>query len=134
MAIERIDPRFLDSVWPSVSTHLQRAIDLDPSYTTIDQLKLTIRRGAAHLLVWTTAETLHGAVVVEFIDHPQKRVAHLMAMGGKSIVCREVLEALAEWCRNNGAVAIEGWCDEPHARLYHHVGFAECARVMRLEL
>lgn len=135
MSLALVDPRFIDSIWPEVAGMLQSAVDADKSYMTLDQLQLLIRRQALSMLIWREADgCVTGVATVEFINHPLKRVAFFQQLAGRAVVRRDVLGHLAAWCKDNGAVAIEGWGRESIMRLYRRLGFTECARVVRLEL
>ena len=86
MPLYQIDPRHLPDVWPVAAPLLQKAIDLDPTVVTIEQVEYSIRTGRTFLLVWDQPdEGITGAATVEFIDYPRERIAHVNLMGGKEI-------------------------------------------------
>ena len=113
---------------------LQSAVDTDTTYSTVDQLQLMVRKRVVNLLTWEDGDRITGVAIVEFIDHPLKRVAFFIELAGRAVVRKDVLVELAAWCKSNGASAIEGWGREGIMRLYRRLGFTEVARVVRLEL
>jgi hypothetical protein len=51
MPLYHIQPKDLPQVWDIVAPMLQRAIDIDPSVVTIEQVEYSVRTGKNFLLV-----------------------------------------------------------------------------------
>jgi hypothetical protein len=135
MPLYHIQPRELPQVWPIAAPMLQKAIDLDPSAVTIEQVEFSVRTGAVHLLVWDEPdEGLTGAVTVEFIDYPRARVAHVNLMGGKGIVRDYVFDEAKEFMRLNGAKKAQCWARGSLVEMYKKMGMENTHQVMRIEL
>lgn len=113
---------------------LQRALDVESSYMNISQLQLLIRQERYDLLVWHDGLDISGAATVEFIDHPLRRVANCLHLGGRGIACREFLDALIVWCKSFGAVAIQGGAIESRMRLYRRFGFKPTMYLLELNI
>jgi hypothetical protein len=114
---------------------LQKAIDIDPSAVTIEQVEYAVRTGQSHLLVWEEpGEGLTGAVTVEFIDYPRARVAHVNLMGGKGIVRDHVFAEAMNWMRLHGATKAQCWCKDNLVPMYEKMGMTNTHKVMRIEL
>ena len=135
MPLYHISPRELPQVWSVAAPLLQKAIDLDPSEVTIEQVEYSVRTGAVHLLVWEEPEKgITGAVTVEFIDYPRKRVAHVNLMGGKGVVRDHVFEAAQNWMRSYGATVAQCWCQDNLVPMYEKMGMKTTHKVMRIDL
>jgi hypothetical protein len=135
MPLHHVAPNILPSVWPLAAPLLQKAIDLDPSAITIEQVEYGIRTGTYHLLVWEEPEEgITGAVTVSFQDLPMHRIAHAHLMGGKSIVRTHVFEAAMQWMRLNGATKAQCWCQDNLVPMYEKMGMTNTHKVMRIEL
>ena len=135
MPLYHIDPRELPRVWPLVAPMLQKAIDLDPAATTIEQVEYSVRTGKMHLLAWEEPEAgITGAATVEFIDYPRERIAHVNMMGGKSIVREHVFEEAKRWMRLNGATKAQCWARGSLVQMYEKMGLETTHQVMRIGL
>lgn len=135
MPLHYIPPRQLPQVWPIAAPLLQKAIDLDPSEVTIEQVEYAIRTGKSQLLVWDEPEEgITGAVMVDFIDYPRARVAHVNLMGGKGIVRPHVFEEAKNWMRANGATKAQCWAKGTLVQMYEKMGMENTHQVMRLDL
>jgi hypothetical protein len=135
MTLQYVNPAQLPQAWPVVAPLLQRAIDVDPTATTIEQVEHSIRTGKCHLLVWVELdEGITGAVTVDFIDYPRERVAHVNLMGGKGIVREHVFEDAKKWMRSMGATKAQCWCKENLVPMYQKMGMENTHHVMRIKL
>jgi hypothetical protein len=114
---------------------LQRAIDLDPTEITIEQVEYSIRTGKTFLLVWEDLEEgITGAVTVDFIDYPRERIAHVNLMGGKGIVRDHVFRDAMEWMRSFGATKAQCWAKGSLVQMYEKMGMQNTHQVMRINL
>jgi hypothetical protein len=135
MPLYQIHPNQLPQVWPTAAPLLQKAIDLDPSVITIEQVEYAVRTGRSFLLVWEEPdEGITGAVTVEFIDFPRERVAHVNLMGGKGIVRKHVFAEAMEWMRAYGATKAQCWARGTLVQMYEKMGMENTHQVMRITL
>lgn len=135
MSLIALNPAYLDKVWPTVGPMIQRAIDVDPTYATLDQLQLLIRQGRTHLLVnIDDTDTITGAATVEFHDTPKARIAHVGFMGGKGIVRDHIFKEAQEWMRSMGATIAQCWASGTLVQMYEKMGMTNTHQVMRLPL
>lgn len=96
----------------------------------MDQVRAQIAFGDARLLAWEqTPGEVTGAAVIEFVQHPNMRVAHVSYIGGVGLVESAPFAELKSWCRSQGASEIRALCDESHARLFASVGLVELYRM-----
>jgi len=98
MPLHYIPSQQLPTVWDIAAPLLQKSIDTEPDFITIEQVEYAVRTGKMFLLVWEEPdEGITGAAAVEFIDYPRYRVGHGTLLGGKSVVKPHVLQELAAW-------------------------------------
>jgi len=135
MPLHYVSPVQLPTVWPVAAPMLQKAIDLDPSVVTIEQVEYAVRTGRTFLLVWEEPnEGITGAVTLEFIDYPRERVAHVDLMGGKGIVRDHVFEEAKQWMRSMGATKAQCWAKGTLVQMYEKMGMENTHQVMRINL
>ncbi len=135
MPLYQVDPRHLPTVWPIAAPLLQKAIDLEPEVTTIEQVEYSVRTGRVFLLVWEEPDVgITGAVTVEFMDYPRERVAHVNLMGGKGIVRELVFDAAKDWMRSYGATKAQCWAKGTLVQMYEKMGLENTHQVMRIKL
>lgn len=129
-----VQRKYLDQAWPTAEGLLSVAIGCNHGEATLDQVKSQIAYGGADLLLWYEGEACLGAAVIEFVQHPNVRVAHISYIGGRGIVRDDVFAELSNWCRQQGASEIRALCDESHARLFERTGFYEIYRMVKVAL
>jgi hypothetical protein len=135
MPLYQITPNQLPQIWHVAAPLLQKAIDIEPDFITIDQVEYSIRTGKMFLLVWDEPEEgITGAAAVEFIDYPRYRVGHGTLLGGKNVVKPHVLKELLAWMKANGATVAQCWCRDELVPMYKKMGMEETHHVMRIKL
>jgi len=135
MPLHYIPPNQLPTVWDIAAPLLQKSIDTEPDFITIEQVEYAMRTGKMFLLVWEEPdEGITGAAAVEFIDYPRYRVGHGTLLGGKSVVKPHVLQELVAWMKTNGATVAQCWCRNELVPMYKKMGMEETHHVMRMKL
>jgi len=135
MPLYHIQPHQLPAVWDKAAPLLQKSIDTEPDFITIEQVEYAMRTGKMFLLVWEEPdEGITGAAAVEFIDYPRYRVGHGTLLGGKSVVKPYVLEELVAWMKANGATVAQCWCRNELVPMYKKMGMEETHHVMRMKI
>jgi len=135
MPLYQVLPAQLPLVWDKAAPLLQKSIDTEPDFTTIEQVEYAIRTGKMFLLVWDEPdEGITGAAAVEFIDYPRYRVGHGTLLGGKSVVKPHVLAELLAWMKANGATVAQCWCRDELVPMYKKMGMEETHHVMRMKI
>jgi hypothetical protein len=135
MPLHYIPPNQLPAVWDKAAPFLQKSIDTEPDFITIEQVEYAMRTGKMFLLVWEEPdEGITGAAAVEFIDYPRYRVGHGTLLGGKSVVKPQVLQELVAWMKANGATVAQCWCRSALVPMYKKMGMEETHHVMRMKL
>jgi hypothetical protein len=135
MSLHYIPPHQLPVVWDIAAPLLQKSIDIEPDFMTIEQVEYAIRTGKMSLLVWDEPdEGITGAAAVEFIDYPRYRVGHGTLLGGKSVVKPHVLAELVAWMKANGATVAQCWCRNELVPMYEKMGMEQTHHVMRMKI
>jgi len=135
MPLYHVTPNHLPLVWDKAAPLLQKAIDVDPDFMTIEQVEFAIRTGKMFLVVWDEPdEGITGAAAVEFIDYPRYRVGHGTLLGGKGVVKPHVLQELVAWMKANGATVAQCWCRDELVPMYKKMGMEETHHVMRMKI
>jgi hypothetical protein len=135
MPLHYIPPNQLPAVWDKAAPLLQKSIDTEPDFITIEQVEYAMRTGKMFLLVWEEPdEGITGAAAVEFIDYPRYRVGHGTLLGGKGVVKPHVLQELVAWMKANGATVAQCWCRNELVPMYKKMGMEETHHVMRMKL
>jgi len=135
MPLHYIHPNHLSAVWNEAAPLLQKSVDIEPDFITIEQVEYAVRTGKMSLLVWDEPEEgITGAAVVEFIDYPRYRVGHGTLLGGKNVVKPHVLKELLAWMKSNGATIAQCWCRDELVPMYKKMGMEETHHVMRMKL
>ena len=135
MSLHYIPPHQLPTVWDIAAPLLQKSIDTEPDFITIEQVEYAMRVGKMYLLVWDEPdEGITGAAAVEFIDYPRYRVGHGTLLGGKSVVKPHVLAELVAWMKANGATVAQCWCRNELVPMYEKMGMEETHHVMRMKI
>ena len=111
MIVQAVPTQYVHMTWPLVEGYLKSALDLsvEADEYNVDQLKVYVLQGEQTLLVFLDdARTIHGAVTIQWVNHPNHRVAFITAIGGKSIFHEESQESFTEWVKFNGGTKIQG--------------------------
>lgn len=135
MALVWVDPRYLDNVWPKAAPLLEKAVECNLGEETLEQVRAKVAFRQAELLVFTSGadpDLATGAAVVEFIQHPNYRVAHVSYAAGVS--SRSVFEQLRDWSKAQGASVLEGYGSDAIARLWRRYGFEKAYNLVRVQL
>ena len=126
MNIQHVPVAFAAQTWPLVQDFLAKSQQYAQNDYTLDQIQMYVCTGHWLLLVATDdGHKLCGAMTVEFINKPSKRVAFVTGTGGKFIINEETFKQLENICKTNGATTIECASRNSVARLLTRFGFTE---------
>lgn len=135
MKIQHVPVQFAAQTWELVRDFLAESQQYAQDDFTLEQVQLYVCTGQWLLLVATDDEQkIHGAMTVEFINKPTKRVAFVTGTGGKFIINEGTFEQLENICRVNGATTIECASRDSVARLLARFGFKEKYRILGVAL
>jgi hypothetical protein len=126
MKIQHVPVAFAAQTWGLVQDFLAESQQYAQGDYTLDQIQMYVCTGQWLLLVATDdTQKLCGAMTVEFINKPSKRVAFVTGTGGKFIINEETFKQLENICRANGATTIECAARDSVAKLLVRFGFTE---------
>tara|TARA_R110000822_G_scaffold107968_6_gene237325 strand:+ start:1522 stop:1929 length:408 start_codon:yes stop_codon:yes gene_type:complete len=135
MKIQHVPLEFAARTWDLVKDFLAESQQYAQGDYTLDQVQLYVCTGQWLLLVAVDDENkIHGAMTVEFVNKPTKRVAFVTGTGGKFIISEETFKQLEQVCRSNGATAIECAARDSVAKLLTRFGFKEKYRILGVSL
>ncbi len=135
MKIQHVPVQFAAQTWGLVRDFLAESQQYAQDDYTLEQVQLFVCTGQWLLLVATDEEQkIHGAMTVEFVNKPTKRVAFVTGTGGKFIINESTFEQLENICRVNGSTTIECASRDSVARLLARFGFKEKYRILGVAL
>ncbi len=131
MKIQHVPLQHAAQTWPLVEEYLAESQQYAQDDYTLDQVQMYVCTGQWLLLVAADDENkIHGAMTVEFINKPTKRVAFVTGTGGKFIIDDNTFKQLETICRANGATVIECAARDSVARLLTRFGFKDKYRIL----
>jgi hypothetical protein len=131
MKIQHVPVQFAAQTWGLVKDFLAESQQYAQGDYTLDQMQMYVCTGQWLLLVATDDENkIHGAMTVEFLNKPTKRVAFVTGTGGKFIIDSNTFKQLENVCRENGATDIECAARDSVVRLLTRFGFEEKYRIL----
>ena len=126
MKIQHVPVAFAAQTWGLVQDFLAESQQYAQDDYTLDQIQMYVCTGQWLLLVATDdTQKLCGAMTVEFVNKPTKRVAFVTGTGGKFIINEDTFKQLENICRANGATTIECAARDSVAKLLVRFGFTE---------
>lgn len=108
----------LDRVWPVVASFVARALKHSAGELDASQVRLLLTQRQAHLFVGVRNEVIVGAMVVEFTQYPNYRVANIIAVGGDDMwLDKAMFDRFRKWAKSKGCSKVETSCRPAVARL-----------------
>lgn len=102
----------------------------------LSQIRQSIVLGNCELLACFDINSLViGALVIQFINFANFRVANVLSIGGTRIIESESHWVdIKRWLKQRGASKVQGLCQPAQARLWRRLGFTQRYAVVRAEL
>ena len=116
MSIRYVNVHELDAVWPVASGMIKSALDTGQGEMNEHQARYAIAKGLADLFICENNGKITGAVLVEFQNYPNYRLANVIATGGRDLV--KEWDSFKGLLRLAGASYVEGHCHDSVARLW----------------
>lgn len=137
--IHKIQTHLIPELWPLVEEHAVKAMRHHPFMDAADLL-LTLLAGQAQLFIVTQDRELLGFAVTEVLNFPRRKVANVLAAGGRrgflSVLPTSLLEQLEKWAIEQGAdtfavMGRPGWLKyaKQHDGAYSQVVFVSQKRL-----
>jgi len=135
MNVQHVTVQFAAQTWDLVRDFLAESQQYAQDDYTLEQVQMYVCTGQWLLLVAVDEDKkIHGAMTVEFINKPTKRVAFVTGTGGKFIIDAETFKQLENICRSYGATTIECAARDSVAKLLTRFGFKEKYRILGVAL
>jgi hypothetical protein len=123
----------IQQTWNEVEAMLGKALKHSAGEYNLDQLKVMLVEGRQVLLVLTEDNKIVTAFTIEWINHPNDRIAFITAIGGKTD--KNAFNQLIDWVKINGGTKIQGAAFEAVARLWKiKLGFKNRYIIVEFEL
>jgi len=107
----------IQQTWHEVDKMLASALVHSAGEYNLDQLKTMLVEGNQVLLVLVDdSNKIQTAFTIEWINHPNHRIAFLTAIGGRTDL--NAFEQFKEWVKISGGTKIQGAAFESVARLW----------------
>lgn len=135
MSLKLVGQYQLDDAWPQVVGMLEKGMHRGDGEIDMAQMRLLLVQGRAELVMNLADNGPDMAVVFQYIDHPNYRVAHIMAIGGIPSAKKSEQEILHRWLKHErGCSKLQACCTPAVARLCRRNGMTETYRVVRTTL
>lgn len=139
ITVQQVDPIYVQQVWPRVEPWLTPVFEKSQlsNYYSKDNLKDYIIRGEQTMLIgFDESQELHGAVMIQWCNHPNARVAYVTAFGANIGKETEIYAKFIVWLKAMGATRVECSVRPSVARLLKNkMGFTASKQItMELKL
>jgi hypothetical protein len=107
----------IQQTWNEVEHMLASAMVHSAGEYNLDQLKVMLVEGRQVLLVLVDEENkIQTAFTIEWINHPNERIAFMTGIGGKTDV--NAFNQFKDWVKASGGTKVQGAAFESVARLW----------------
>lgn len=131
--IQRVPIEWVARTWPLVCGFIDDALAYTDDLNT-DDLRVAVFRGEWSLFIAVKEGKIRGAAVVDVFNRGIKRVAFVVAIGGRLISSQDTFEQFKAHLIGMGATALEGAARESVARLWTRYGLTEKHRIVGVDL
>lgn len=121
-------------MWEKVKPWFASAVEYDKGDYTLDHIQSHLSSGQWVLLVSYCNDVINGAAAISFFNRPSKRIAFVIATGGKAVFDPEMFADLQTICRGYGATHIEAATRKSVTRLLGQNGFTEKYTIVEVVL
>jgi hypothetical protein len=139
--LEKLEIKFIDSTelevfWPTCEPLIKSGLAGSDGEVNTDHLLIEITAQRAHLIVGFNSENAAcAAMVVQFIDFPNYKIAHVCSIGGRGVVENaQHWTTIKVWMKQQGALKVQGSCKPAQARLWQKLGFTDTYHMVRQDL
>lgn len=126
----------VELIFPQVKEHLEEALRYGLGEYSIDDIYIGLVTGLMHLwIAYETGGKIKASAVCEIRNFPQKKVCHILLMGGQDMASWfHAHEAVEEWAQENGADVMTAYTRKGMVKLVGHLGYTEQYMVITKEL
>lgn len=113
----------IHAVWESVEGFLERSVQESHGDVDLMEIKTHLLNGTWSLLIAMDDLKVIGAVVFQFYNRINDRVAFIIAFSGRWVTKPELFDQLKLKVKETGATSIEGDTRPSAAKLFRKLGF-----------
>lgn len=132
--LQIIGTDMVPTLWEEVKPWLLAGLCHGQDDYTIEHLQVYLSSGQWMLLASYCDGAMNGAAAISFFNRPSKRVAFVIATGGRFVSDPQTFTDLKRICKSHGATHIEGSARESTARLWTRNGFTEKYRIVEVAI
>jgi len=122
----------LDAVWPHAEKYIEEGLAYSRGEMTALQARYAITINMAELFVCEEGDQINGAVLVNFVNYPNYRVAVISSLGGKFVM--KNFNDLKALLKRAGASYVEAHCRDSVLRMVERHNMKKICNVARGEL
>ena len=132
MSIRYVNVWELDAVWPHAEKYIQDGLEYSRGEMNASQARYAITMNLAELFVCEDEHGINGAVLVNFVNYPNYRVAHISSLGGKGVMHN--FDDLKALLKRAGASYVDAQCRDSVMRMTEKYNMKKICNVVRCEL
>ena len=132
MSVRYVNDFELNVIWPQIKGFIDAALVFARGEINADQVRYAVVKRIAELFITEKDGKVTGAVVVEFINYPNYRVANIIATGGKGVM--ENLTDFKALLKVGGASYIDSHVRDSMAKMLAKHGMKKIYTAMRCEV
>ncbi len=116
-SIQVVPSHYVYHVWDRAEKYIAKGLERSGKEYTAEHIKVFLTQGTNTLiLILNDEDEIKGALTIEWINHPNDRVAFITSIGGATY--EEAWNMFIEWLRSQGCTSIRGAAFESVARLW----------------
>jgi hypothetical protein len=126
----------LQRFWPSCESLIDKGLIPAQGEANTKHLLSMLEAGLAHLIAGVDeSDIINFALVVQFQQLPNYKIAHVFSIGGRGVVDKVYhWSKIKAWMKTMGAIKVQGVCRPSQARLWSKLGFKVVYQVVREDL
>ena len=136
MNVRMIQKHDLPYYWAYCEPLIEKGLLPAQGEADVKHVLQLLEAGLAHLIIGTDdSDVVHAALVIQFLQMPNYKVAHVFSVGGRGVIENaHHWKAIRAWMKANGAVKAQGVCRPAQARLWSKLGFETVYQVIRQDI
>ena len=131
--LQAVPTNYSAQVWPSVEAFLEKTEKHGLGNHTLEQMRMQVLTGNWVMVACTDEGAFTGAYLLQFINHPNSRVAFITCCGGKNVTTKDCFAQLNAIAESMGATKIQACARPAIVRMLQKVGFEQITAVVELK-
>ncbi len=136
LTVRFVDTAQLNLYWPACEPLIASGLEPSDGESNVEHVLALLQAQQGHLIVAVTPlEAVVFALVVQFLQYPNYKVAHVYSIGGRRVIeSTQPWATIKAWMKQQGAVKVQGVSKPAQARLWQKLGFADTYHLVRQAL